>query len=559
MPTLADSVISDLQRPLEHERHRAYDRAARATGKGVFKAGKTVGKGAAYAALTAPDGLVALAGTLKRFGVDVVTFYRRETIIIGGPDLGDGRDDPTNPPNGGPPSGGGGGAASAPVDPMAEVHRRELLAFCKGRKIRTWEKGSGADGNGPFEIQIEAAHSEEVHDFLRSREARFASRAGATITLDADMAEAHGPELTAYLEGLGVDADVRDGFGLLAVDLDAKAAKKVEKFLTDNKIQFVSSARREDEVRYSIPVEETRLDGEDGSIQDFKSALLASPEEAEAEAAILVDMGFEAIVHDRRLFFRGEDAGKAYASIKEIAPEAIEKAPSLDELAEMNGLEAPTESQLKFARDLGIPEDLIACAATRDAMTVIIDDCHVETGSAYDISLNPEREMAAREAIAAAKASRDAHDDNEPTGPKAPPAPPNGPGSPPRPPVPPSTAPKQGKDLFERAQEAARNEDIGWTREHPQDIQAQPPAHDSDPSTPWPDGADAPGSGDKDHDGIPDNAEDRDGDGTPDDMEPAPYALDESLDSRCQNAVQCASTARTERADPEIGDPDEVR
>ncbi len=524
MPTLADSVIGDLQRPLEHERHRAYREALKAGKSATKAAGKTAW------ALTVP-GAISLASALKRGGLwmamAVPGRFGRETIIIGGP-----------------------------TDPESDLRRRELLAFCRGRKIHT--KELEPDEKGSFKIEIDAAHSDEVHEFLKSRETPFASLAGATIVLEGPQAEAHGRELTAFCEGLGIDANVRglDEFGLFKVDMDAKDAKKVEKFLTKSGITFASTARREDEERFFIPFEEARTDGELGRVDYVTPISMNSPEEAESAAATLTELGFWADVHKNKLFFRGEEAARAYAKIKEGVPEVAEKSPDLEQIAGMNAREAPTPGQIKYARSLGMSDKEIKLATTRDAMTLLLN----KHPDAYSRDLTPEREQAAREAIEEARASM--NDPDNPAGPgdPNPPDEPPGGGGPAGPAlVPPSSRPPQGKDLFERAQEAARNEDLGQTREHPQDVQAQPPAHDSDPSTPWPDGADAPGSGDIDHDGIQDSAEDIDGDGIPNDMEPAPCALDDSLDARCENAVQCASTDRAERADPEIGDPDEVR
>lgn len=76
--------------------------------------------------------------------------------------------------------------------------------------------------------------------------------------------------------------------------------------------------------------------------------------------------------------------------------------------------------------------------------------------------------------------------------------------------------PKGSPSLADQAMAAERREDIGNNQTTADYVQARPNSNDSDRSTPWSDGDDAPGSGDKDGDGTMDSAEDVDGDGTPD-------------------------------------------
>ena len=76
--------------------------------------------------------------------------------------------------------------------------------------------------------------------------------------------------------------------------------------------------------------------------------------------------------------------------------------------------------------------------------------------------------------------------------------------------------PNGSPSLADQAMAAERREDIGNNQTTADYVQARPNSTDSDRSTPWSDGDDAPGSGDKDGDGIMDSAEDVDGDGTPD-------------------------------------------
>lgn len=79
-------------------------------------------------------------------------------------------------------------------------------------------------------------------------------------------------------------------------------------------------------------------------------------------------------------------------------------------------------------------------------------------------------------------------------------------------------APSEGKgrDIVAESQAAERREDIGNNQTTADYVQSRPNSNDSDRSTPWSDGEDAPGQGDKDGDGVMDSAEDIDGDGVPD-------------------------------------------
>ena len=117
-----------------------------------------------------------------------------------------------------------------------------------------------------------------------------------------------------------------------------------------------------------------------------------------------------------------------------------------------------------------------------------------------------------------------------------------------------------GARAFEDGMEAVRGKDLGGTFDTPQLTMQMPPAHDSDPSTPWADGSDAPGTGDSDRDGIMDSAEDADGDGVPDDEEWVPTARSQSsrLGDRCANAKACAGAA-PDAVRPEIGHGPETR
>lgn len=74
----------------------------------------------------------------------------------------------------------------------------------------------------------------------------------------------------------------------------------------------------------------------------------------------------------------------------------------------------------------------------------------------------------------------------------------------------------RGRDIVGETQAAERREDIGNNQTTADYVQSRPNSNDSDRSTPWSDGEDAPGLGDKDGDGVMDSAEDVDGDGTPD-------------------------------------------
>lgn len=100
--------------------------------------------------------------------------------------------------------------------------------------------------------------------------------------------------------------------------------------------------------------------------------------------------------------------------------------------------------------------------------------------------------------------------------------------------------------------EAQRSRDLGGVENRTQHVQSRPPAGDTDPSTPYADGADAPGSGDKDGNGVMDSAEDRDGDGVVDSHEaaaPRPGDLDElEADARTASEIHNRSASAPEKS-----------
>lgn len=70
-----------------------------------------------------------------------------------------------------------------------------------------------------------------------------------------------------------------------------------------------------------------------------------------------------------------------------------------------------------------------------------------------------------------------------------------------------------GEDIATQSMEALRREDVGNTQATADYVQSRPDTGDQDRSTPYGDGCDPAGAGDKDGNGIRDAAEDRDGDG----------------------------------------------
>lgn len=107
-------------------------------------------------------------------------------------------------------------------------------------------------------------------------------------------------------------------------------------------------------------------------------------------------------------------------------------------------------------------------------------------------------------------------------------------------------------DIAARQLEAQRSRDLGGVENRTQHVQSRPPAGDTDPSTPYADGADAPGSGDKDGNGVMDSAEDRDGDGVVDSHEaaaPRPGDLDElEADAKTASEAHNRSASAPEKS-----------
>lgn len=77
-----------------------------------------------------------------------------------------------------------------------------------------------------------------------------------------------------------------------------------------------------------------------------------------------------------------------------------------------------------------------------------------------------------------------------------------------------------GPDIASETMAAERREDIGNNQTTADYVQSRPNSNDSDRSTPWSDGEDAPGQGDTNGDGVMDSAEDIDGDAVPDSEDP---------------------------------------
>lgn len=109
---------------------------------------------------------------------------------------------------------------------------------------------------------------------------------------------------------------------------------------------------------------------------------------------------------------------------------------------------------------------------------------------------------------------------------------------------------------------AMRREDIGNVETTADYVQSQPNSTHTDQSQPFADGAVAPGSGDRDADGVRDSAEDRDGDGTPDDREyefVQPQAEEPDMDDIEPNAQVASAERAALLRDPSIGLQQETR